>query len=347
MAQSNVTIFGLVDMGIAWTNKGTTGDPAASVNGNAPSQHLGAINGGWSVLQGAASRLGFRGREDLGGGLYAAFEIQHRFLPDTGQNSPAGNPALFWGAKSFVRLGSQGIGELELGRNYVPAFYVALEGDPTQMQYTGQFTYPYTLAGFGSGIGIDGSSLRHSNAVTLRSADLNGFNFTVMRPLGENNYPKASLGYSLVYRKNAIYAGYAHEGWDSANHLDVVTLAYDLGFIRPTALYAQAKGGYNFGATAATPTYRATSWVVGGTAPLGSGRLMFGVGHYDPTKSGPGVTASGSGGAPAVLTTSQKYMVGYEYYLSKRTLIYGTADTAKKEKFTQSNALNAGIQHTF
>ncbi|MCV4872465.1 porin, partial [Escherichia coli] len=66
------------------------------------------------------SRLGVRGVEDLGGGLKAIFNLEHRMNADDG-NSTAPN---FW-QHSWVGL-SGNFGEVRLGRDYAPAFYVAL-----------------------------------------------------------------------------------------------------------------------------------------------------------------------------------------------------------------------------
>jgi predicted porin len=68
-AQSNVTVYGKLDLGYG-KPIGTDLD---------------------QMLDAAGSRLGFRGTEDLGGGLKALFGIEHRFNPDTGL--PA---AIFW-----------------------------------------------------------------------------------------------------------------------------------------------------------------------------------------------------------------------------------------------------------
>lgn len=118
-AQSSVTIYGRVDL---------------SVNKPVNSKSKGITNG-------SGSRLGFRGVEDLGGGLSAFFNVEHRFDADTGgsQNFPAGNAGCeagavpcaatdktngfnrFWGARSIVGL-QGGFGKITLGREYTTAF---------------------------------------------------------------------------------------------------------------------------------------------------------------------------------------------------------------------------------
>lgn len=69
-AQSSVTIYGIVDTGIAYSSKVGYTD----ANGNAATGSKFGINSG--VIQG--SRIGFKGVEDLGGGLSAVFNLDRK-----------------------------------------------------------------------------------------------------------------------------------------------------------------------------------------------------------------------------------------------------------------------------
>ncbi len=95
-AQSSVTIFGVVDLNARYIK-----------NGDVKTKQL-----GFDGL--SASRLGFRGIEDLGGGLKAGLWIESALNPDTGTT-----PARFWHRRSTVSL-LGGFGELRLGRDLVP-----------------------------------------------------------------------------------------------------------------------------------------------------------------------------------------------------------------------------------
>src|SRR4051812_3948147 len=123
-AQSSVTLFGVVDL--SYENVHTA---AGRVSGLAPSAN-------------SSSRLGFRGVEDLGGGMSASFWLEAAIAPQSGisssgttgnnQNPPAaGATPLFNGAtaggltfnrRSTVSL-SGGFGEVRLGRDYTPTFW--------------------------------------------------------------------------------------------------------------------------------------------------------------------------------------------------------------------------------
>ncbi|MEN9368105.1 MAG: hypothetical protein RL489_2463 [Pseudomonadota bacterium] len=94
-AQSSVTLYGKLDLGFA------------KAAGSADKQ----------VADGSSSRVGFRGVEDLGGGLKAMFQFEHRFNPDTGTVT---NTA-FWHGLSTVGLGGS-FGTVNLGRQYTAAF---------------------------------------------------------------------------------------------------------------------------------------------------------------------------------------------------------------------------------
>jgi predicted porin len=104
----NVTIAGRVDMAAQYIDDGVTTQTRAD-------------SGTYT-----ASRLIFRGNEDLGGGLRALFYLEHRFNADTGTTA-----AKFYNGGSYVGLSSNSWGTLTLGRQYVPIFWPFLFGDDT------------------------------------------------------------------------------------------------------------------------------------------------------------------------------------------------------------------------
>ena len=137
-AQSSVTIYGVVDMSIARNNCVATAANPCAVNAGAPAGDA------WTMQQSTTSRLGFRGNEDLGGGLSAQFQIEHRFNPDTG----AQNQTPFWNGRSYVQLTSAAAGSVYLGREYTPAFWVELKSDPFGNDGVGQTGVTYMWAGY-------------------------------------------------------------------------------------------------------------------------------------------------------------------------------------------------------
>lgn len=81
-----------------------------------------------------SNRIGFRGAEDLGGGMNAHFVLESGFFSGTGAATPVAGIA-------FDRLAFVGVttayGTLDLGRVYGPAFYAALSSDPMEAHFTG------------------------------------------------------------------------------------------------------------------------------------------------------------------------------------------------------------------
>ena len=85
-AQTNVTIYGVVDAALTWVDAG----------GKASSQKR------MDSAVGPGSRLGFRGNEDLGGGLKAMFTLEMGLDPSSGSFQQGGLP---FGRQIFVGLG--------------------------------------------------------------------------------------------------------------------------------------------------------------------------------------------------------------------------------------------------
>src|SRR5471032_3343779 len=95
-AQSSVTLYGVVDEGIL-------------INNNVKGLHQ------YALSQASSSRWGFRGTEDLGGGLSAIFNLENGFTASTGA---LGQGGLEFGRKAFVGLSSSQWGTLTAGRQF-------------------------------------------------------------------------------------------------------------------------------------------------------------------------------------------------------------------------------------
>ncbi|MDB5962818.1 MAG: porin [Massilia sp.] len=105
LAQSSVTIYGLIDAGIEHvTNIDASGRSVTRM----PNLSAGAF----------PSRIGFRGSEDLGDGLKAVFTLENGFGPDTGTVNQGGR---LFGRQAWVGLASKW-GTVTLGRNYSMMF---------------------------------------------------------------------------------------------------------------------------------------------------------------------------------------------------------------------------------
>lgn len=97
-AQSSVTLYGIVDAAVRYTSNANAGTSTKTLTPGGMSQ----------------SRLGVNITEDMGGGLKALANLEHRLQSDTGAVS--GNPD-FW-RQAWVGLQSSEFGQIRLGRQY-------------------------------------------------------------------------------------------------------------------------------------------------------------------------------------------------------------------------------------
>ncbi|HVE07953.1 MAG TPA: porin [Paraburkholderia sp.] len=187
-AQSSVTLYGLIDAGLQYTNNVK---PKGGAGGSLFQATSGEING---------SRFGFRGAEDLGGGLKAIFVLENGFSVTNGKL--AQDNRLF-GRQAYVGLASDQWGTVTLGRQYDSLVdYVApLSGTAGTFGDTG-FAHPF-----------DNDNLNHSvrmnNAVKFNSANYAGFKFGALYAFSNNTDFSINRAYSAG-------ASYSYAGFNFA-----------------------------------------------------------------------------------------------------------------------------------
>jgi len=118
-AQSSVTLFGVVDAAISGF-KNTSETPFGI---SASTTKTAMTSSGYN-----SSRLGFRGTEDLGGGLAASFWLEAGINNQNGTGAATGG-GLDFNRRSTVSL-SGAFGEVRLGRDYTPTFWNDTVFDP-------------------------------------------------------------------------------------------------------------------------------------------------------------------------------------------------------------------------
>ncbi len=177
LAQSTVTIYGIVDANGQY------------LDGRAKTGRV--QSGGLS-----ASRLGFRGVEDLSGGLRAFFTLESGFNLDDGTIGQGGT---FYGRQAFVGL-QGGFGEVSLGRQY-GSLYQATNGlsifgnQPAgpSTGVIGGFSDGYepvrgastSTPGAGSGATGQGSPVRVNNSIRYETPAFSGFKASALYGAGE------------------------------------------------------------------------------------------------------------------------------------------------------------------
>ncbi|MFG6446875.1 porin [Roseateles sp. BYS180W] len=180
-AQSSVTLYGIVDVGLRFTtNSGSASDPGASLKQVVP--------GGMSN-----SRLGVNVAEDLGGGLKALVNLEHRLNSDTGAQA-AGE---FW-RQAWVGVESSDFGRVALGRQYNVLFDL-YTGTYSSFKYS-----PYIEAFRPETVMVLGG--RQSNMVKY-VGQTGGLRFAAQASAGEGTSVDKSLGGYLRYEDSGLAVG--------------------------------------------------------------------------------------------------------------------------------------------
>ncbi|MCW5634526.1 MAG: porin [Rubrivivax sp.] len=316
-AQSSVTLFGIVDLNARNvkhnTATGSTSLKTMSQDGI------------------ASSRLGFRGVEDLGGGLRAGFWIEGAINPDTG--TPGGQT---WQRRSTVSL-MGGFGELRLGRDYVPDFWNHTIFDPFGTNGVGSSVNVFSALGGATTL------VRSNNSIGYFLPSLGGLYGQAMVSAGEgvagNKHTAGRIGWAggpvniaAAFGKTEITSA---DDWERVG----VAGSFRMG---PFTLMLQ----YN---TSEFQTQEITQYVIGGVLPFGASTLKA------------SYVKSEGDGAIATRDATQ-IALGYQYDLSKRTALYGNyASISNKGSATyaigggsgvpgagrKSTGYEVGVRHTF
>lgn len=295
-AQSSVTIFGIVDLAARYVDN-----------------HSGSIKSLSSGGQ-ATSRLGFRGVEDLGGGLRAGFWLESEIGADTGSaGSTVGTATnVFWARRSTVSL-MGGFGEVRLGRDFTPTYnsFGAVE----IFGYVGVAS-PANVRGafYANGQAGTASAVRNSNGISYFLPNMGGLTGQLQVTAGEGaaNQAKTMSG-RLAYGAGPLTFTGSYGLMETQGPMtdDLTTwnvgARYNLGFATIGGLYEEsdvAISGRGLKQKLATANI---------TVPMGAGRFLA---QY--TESG----GTGTAAAPS-LFSAKMYGVGYVHNLSKRTSVYG------------------------
>jgi predicted porin len=161
-AQSSVTVYGILDLGYIGSNARVSNNTGAS----APSQTNLVTNTQSNQFSDAAestSRLGFKGTEDLGGGLSAFFTVETALAPNT-QNAIQTNTTSS-NRQTFVGLKKNGLGQFAFGTQYTTIHNAVSATDPGQTNnMAGNVIYDK----------FAGSSATNGTAVTAGTGALGG-----------------------------------------------------------------------------------------------------------------------------------------------------------------------------
>lgn len=287
----------------------------------------------------STSFIGFKGSEDLGGGLKAVFALESFLRADVGSAGRYNGDA-FWARSSYVGIGSD-YGAVTIGRTSTPLFVSSLVlnafGDsfgysPTIRQYYGDAG---PVAGTGGALLGDSG---WNNSVQYSSPKVMGAILTLSANLGEGNGTGKNVGGNVIYYGGPVSASIAYQdvknntlggfpGGVNSQKTFQLGGAYDFGIVKPYAQYGEVKTDSIVGTDPKVKIYG-----LGATVPLGNGKLM---GQYGESK----LDQTGSKRKTAT--------VGYDYNLSKSTDVYAVAMNDKVTNATKGNSFMAGIRMRF
>lgn len=309
---SSVTLFGVLDASVAHLSSSTNSVTGLSNGGN------------------SSSRLGFRGVEDLGGGLKAGFWLEAGVTVDNGSAS-----GLKFDRRSTLSLMGD-FGELRLGRDKSPAYMNIETFDPFGDAGVGGNGGSNLIGSASSAAGTaEGSApKRLSNGVNYLLPKMGGFYGQVQYAFGEkveNSRLGSGMAIRVGYGAGPLNVALGHgrmRGGTAAAGVDYkstnIGASYDLGMVKPMALFATERGNGK----------RMDLFGLGATMPVGAaGELRV---AYTQIKNKNVSDAD-----------TQKFAIGYSHKMSKRTRLYGTVarvsnDDNAKRGFAVSSSSLAG-----
>ncbi len=266
-----------------------------------------------TAVQNNSSRLGFKGTEDLGGGLKVGYQLEHGFNSDTGM-ATHGNG--FWARQSEVNLAGQ-FGTLRLGNftseaYFATADYVSMHNHDTGTSSDALYAY----------VG------RNANKVAYRSPDLGGLTLEGAVSLKEAG-PDHSYDLAANYTMGPLALGAGFEKNGNAKQFAVRAL-YETG---PFVF-----GGYVQRDTDAYGSGNRTTLRLSGMYAMGVTEF-----HLNFGRAGDYSNVSNS--------SANQATVGINYNLSKRTKVYGfytkINDSAANLYGNDFSSLAMGVRHNF
>jgi predicted porin len=289
-AQSSVTIYGKIDLGLVLDSGSSSGKSVRIDSG---------VTGG--------SRLGFKGVEDLGGGMKAAFQLETGFCAD----SAAGAPNFCTGGNNFMGRQAHGdltgaFGAISAGRQYSLGFNNLATIDPFGAGFAGQANN-VTAGGLYL---VDPSGIRLNNSATYTTPSFSGVTASAEVAFGEQTGNWASnreTGAAVTYASGPAYAGFTYQDVDNAagngtaKKVYLLGGTYDFGIVKIHALAQKVTG---------PTTLNFMSYLGGATIPLAGGQVLASYLHHNDR---------------TVLNQDASQIgVGYLYPLSKRTSVYSS-----------------------
>ena len=376
-AQSSVTVYGVLDIGVSEVKNKTT----VQASGATTTDKISNTGNGDGSL--ATSRLGFRGTEDLGGGRKANFQLEYD-LTDAGTGSTAGT-----GSSPTAASSAAGTSYANLGARYS---WVGLEDAKLgqlrlgQQETTMHSVFTAGLAGMANNaIGSVYSAGDTVHNISTNSAGIRPYDVFVSRAVTYISPVISGVRFEVQSANYSMSSSTAGTVTDTRNALNAASLKYSLGKLNLAAAMQQTKvdsaadsnsltkrdsqaytANYNFGVVRAFGVYttdkvqnhtgllRDTKTTeVGVQLPVG--KTVFWASAFDGSRDGiTGGTTLTTATANANADVSG-YQLGVLNNLSKRTALYAivgqqevkATQTTSTNKSVESTGMSVGVRHSF
>jgi predicted porin len=321
-AQSSLQLMGTID-GFVGSMR-MAGDA-----GRTPVVNSGGMTTSW---------FGFKGTEDLGGGLKANFALTSFLQADIGQPGRfAGDP--FFSRDANVGL-SGGFGRISVGRDLAPNFLPTVIFNPFGDSFTFSPLVLHANVPLFNGTNwapTTPSDTGWGNEIVYTTPDFGGLSGNVHYQLGEvtNDTGPHNVGANLLYFHGPLAATAFYERDQISNPVPapfaggavktdwMLGASYDFTAVKAYATYGKARSSL------ANPTAKTVS--LGASVPVGAGKVLAGVAR---TKVDLGDTRT---------TTT----VGYDHNLSKRTDVYAMLMHDSITNFQKGDSFGVGVRHSF
>lgn len=324
LAQAQVSVFGTMDAGIS--NTKAPGSTVSSTN---------YTSGGMTT-----SNVGITGKEDLGNGSKAVFELSSFLSNGTGATL-GGSTVNTFARSAFVGLENNNLGTLTLGRQPNPTFLPTIlfnaYGDSGAYSPLWHATYFGNTGNAATQIYNDTA---WDNSASYTTPSIGGAKVNVMTSktgLGQNNggnvmYFAGNLGLTAYWqRQEANSTGSFQNNIYTTNQpgtMGGVGASYDLKVAKVFATYQDSKDS--------SANLKATTWQTSALIPAGRGNVMI---EYAASTN----KAISSGAK----TKFNEYAVGYDYPMSKRTDVYATLGRTEVTGLTAGATYGAGLRVRF
>lgn len=318
LAQSSVTMYGVADAGLVF-DKDAAGD------------RLNRVASGIA----SGSRIGFKGKEDLGAGLAAIFVLESGFNIDTGTSGQGGR---LFGRQSYVGL-TGSAGAVTLGRQYTP-YYLALRdvADP----------FVIGLAGTASNI-MSTTNYRVDNMVQYSTPTWSKLSADLAYGFGEvagDNAKSRSMGGAVHYIDGPLNVTLTHHRLENAlataqTRNTLLATRYDFGVLQGNFGYADNRTIDDNKSNDS----KSNDILVGFSAPFGATKLVASyIRHNDKSIANRDAQQWAIGAFYALSKRSDLY-TGYGHISNKNGATYKVGNAT--DDGTGNSGFNLGMRHTF